>query len=331
MREFLKQHPVAVGLALVMHLLLLGFFVVKFDADRDLSGGQIVEPIRSQLIVTGQQQPKVSPKPLPKPKPDLAAEKERARLAEIEKTRQAEARELERKKLEDEIKRRDEEMAEKERLATLKKQQEVEARKLEEQKRQEEEQEQEEQRLKEEAERKLAAEKLEQEKLEQQKKDEAERLKKEQERLAKEEEARQQEQARKDAEAAERAAAAQAAREAELDAQLAEEEQLLIANRIAGLRGQYIFAIRQRIQSKWYPQDGLTAQQCRLEVIQAPNGTVLDVRSNVSARCTEQMRESVEQAVYRSDPLPEAPSREVFERNLVINFCTPDVPEEICQ
>jgi len=65
MREFLKQHPVAVGLALVMHLLLLGFFVVKFDADRDLSGGQMADPIKSELIITGQQQPKVTPKPKP--------------------------------------------------------------------------------------------------------------------------------------------------------------------------------------------------------------------------------------------------------------------------
>ena len=313
MRDFLKNHPIAIGLALVMHVLLLCFFVVKFDADRDLSGGQIAEPIKSELIITGQQKPILPAKPTP-PKPDpriqqrIEEEKERARLAEIEKAKQAEKRELEKQKLEEEIKKQEQEIAEKKRLAEIQKQQEVEERKLEELKRKEEE----EQRLKEEAEQKLAAEKL------------------EQERLAKEEADRLKEEARK-ADEAKKAAAAQAAREAELDAQLAEEEAQLKADRIAGLRGQYIFAIRQRVQSKWYPQDGLSEQRCRLEVTQAPNGTVLDVRSSVTSTCTEQMRDSVEKAVYRSDPLPEAPSREVFERIVVINFCTPDVPEENCQ
>jgi len=229
--------------------------------------------------------------------------------------------------LAEKIKQQEAELARKAEQEKEREQQEIEQRKLEEQKRKEEE-------LKKQAEleeqKRVEAQRLEQERLEQ---EEQERLKKEQQDKERKEREAEAERVKAEKEAAERAAreaAEMQAREDELAAQMAAEEQERRDKKRASLLSGYIFAIKQRVTSKWYRQDGLSKQRCRIEVIQAPNGTVLDVKSSTSPTCVEQMRESVEKAVYRSDPLPEAPSREVFDRSIVITFCTPDIEEELC-
>ena len=56
MLERLKEHPVAALLAVLTHLFLLAFFVVKFDLlDRDLTGGNVIETVEADLIVSPQQ------------------------------------------------------------------------------------------------------------------------------------------------------------------------------------------------------------------------------------------------------------------------------------
>ena len=329
MRDFIKEHPLAVGLAFIMHLLLLGFLVVKFDADRDLSGGHIAKPIQSELIIDNQRQEQLA-------RQAVVEEQQRQEQLKIDQQKAEEQEERIRLKEETEalaakIKQQEAELAEKKKLDEQQRLKEIEERKLEEEKKKAEEKEA---AIKKQAEldeqKRVEAEKQEKDRLE---KEEQERIKKEQEDKERAEREAEAERIKAEKEAADRAAqeaAEMQAREDELAAQMAAEEQELRDKKRASLLSGYIFAIKQRVTSKWYQQDGLREQRCRIQVIQAPNGTVLDVKSSTSPTCVEQMRESVEKAVYRADPLPEAPSREVFERNIVITFCTPDIEEGLC-
>lgn len=326
---FIKEHPIAVGLAFIMHLFLLCFLVVKFDADRDLSGGHIAKPIQSELIIDNQRQEQLAKQAVLEEQERQEQLKLEQQKAEQEAKQEAEKLRLQKEteELEAKIKQQEAELARKAQEEKEREQQEIEQRKLEEQKRKEEEQKKQ---AELEEQKKVEAQRLEKERLE---KEEQERVKKEQEekeRAEREAEAQRLKAEQEAKEKAAREAAEMQAREDALAAELEAEEQRLRDEKRASLLSGYIFAIKQRVTSKWYRQDGLSKQRCRIELIQAPNGTVLDVKSSTSATCVEQMRDSVEKAVYRSDPLPEAPSREVFERNIVITFCTPDIEEELC-
>lgn len=114
-------------------------------------------------------------------------------------------------------------------------------------------------------------------------------------------------------------AKAQAAKEAELKAQLAAEEGRASAVN-SGLLNQYVALIQQKIIRNWIkPPTAKAGLECEVKVSQAMGGTVLSVEVG---RCNGDaaVRASIEAAVQRASPLPDPPDPRLFERNLLFNF-----------
>jgi colicin import membrane protein len=108
-------------------------------------------------------------------------------------------------------------------------------------------------------------------------------------------------------------------REAELKRQLADEEhQSAVAS--GPLRDRYIASLRNRIQHAWIKPPSATAGvDCLVEVTQVPGGEVTAARVT-QCNGDSAVRQSIENAVYRASPLPDAPDPALFERNLVLRF-----------
>ena len=86
------------------------------------------------------------------------------------------------------------------------------------------------------------------------------------------------------------------------------------------LKQVYISDIRQKIQSSWLrPSNFQVGWECTVDVKQGPGGTVLDA---VARDCDgdEQFRNSVENAVYRAEPLPAPEDPSLFARDLKLVF-----------
>lgn len=321
----IKQHPWAVGVAALIHLLLLAFFVVNVEWHHDVGSVQSIQAQMStdqNKVNAIKEQMKQAPKPAPKPVEPEPVEPERdleqERLAEIQRQQEAEE-----KRLRDEAKL-EQQREDKQKQAELQLKREQERKKLAEDQRRKEDQRKEEKRkqaeLKKKQEQQRIAELAREKKAkaaEAEKKRKAELKRREDEarkkRLAAEKQRKLEQQ--KEQQEAERQAESE-----RIAAMIAEEETAMAAARVSSLKGQYMGAIKQRVQSRWLqPPDGASGE-CRVEVIQAPTGGVLDVRVQTSATCNEAMKESVEKAVWRSDPLPRAPDPRVFERQIIFTF-----------
>lgn len=159
----------------------------------------------------------------------------------------------------------------------------------------------------------------------------AEKAKKQAEIQAEQERKRAEENARKLAEALKKQE--QDAEQKRLDAILAEEEaQMRTAEeqfqkaarqrQLNTMLSQYIGAISNRIQSRWRKPAVMENQNvyCIVYVEQALGGYIqtVDVRKCIGG--DEQLRKSVEEAVWKSDPLPSPPDAELFQRELKITF-----------
>jgi colicin import membrane protein len=110
-------------------------------------------------------------------------------------------------------------------------------------------------------------------------------------------------------------AEAQAARQAEIDAETHRLE-VMSANAEAA----YIYAIQQRIVSRWVKPPTATAGiECIVNIRQLPGGEVLSV--NIG-RCNGDsvVRRSIEAAVRKASPLPTPTDPSVFDRNLRLEF-----------
>lgn len=120
---------------------------------------------------------------------------------------------------------------------------------------------------------------------------------------------------------AQRKAAAheRAARESDLDKQLAAEEHRLGAEN-AGLLGRYISELQARIERAWNrPPTARTGLHCTVFVTQVPGGTVTDVRLG-DCNGDAAVQQSITLAVFRASPLPAPPDPSLFERNLRLVF-----------
>jgi colicin import membrane protein len=118
---------------------------------------------------------------------------------------------------------------------------------------------------------------------------------------------------------AEAEAKAQQARQAELNAQLAAEEERTSAVN-AGLLNQYVALIQQKVMRYWIkPPTAKAGLQCEVKVTQATGGMVLSV---ALGRCNgdQAVRASIEAAVYQASPLPSPPDARLFDRNLTFVF-----------
>lgn len=291
MWQDIRNHPSALGIAVVLHLLAAIALLVTFDFELpEVGSTQPPQPaIVEAVAVSGAEY-------------DAA----RQRL-EDQKRREQEARvAAERERRAAEERRRREEQQRQQRAAEEKARQEAARREAEAQRQREAA----EQARREQAEREAAAQR-------------AAELKRQQEREAEERRLAEQREAERKAEqerlAAQMAAEEAAIREAERRQAEAEAQARLNAQ-LASLRDEYMAAIVARIQGNWErPLGAPNNQRARIYVRQARGGFITEVKM---LRCegTDAFCTSVLDAVWRSDPLPAPPRDEVFDEELEIEF-----------
>jgi colicin import membrane protein len=285
MAEFIRKHWAYLIAALLLHVLFAGVFgLTMLRMSRNAPPPQLA----IQAVVVDQSL-------LSRANRQQQRERERRRDQAIQRERE-QAAEQQRREQEETARREAEQRAEQERQVELKQREEADQKRLLEEQQVRERQE---------AERKREAE------AERERKAEAER-----QRVAEIE--RKQKEAEQKRRAAEEMRA-QEAREDELRRQLEEEEgRDQAAN--SGLLNQYIAMIEQRVVRNWNrPASARPGLECEVRVAQTPGGAVLSVQLG---RCNGDaaVRQSIENAVMRSSPLPPPPDPRLFERNLVLVF-----------
>ena len=300
MGSFLRQHPFAVGLSALLHVLLAAALTAGFDPSGRRRAAVPSEQMAIQATVVDESLIQAELERLERlEQEELQRQQEVARLAQEQAEAARREREEEERRLEAARQQAAEEARQEEvRLAELQRQREEEATRQRQEAEESARQEQE----------RLAA-------LERQRQEAEEAARREQERLAELERQRQAEEERR----RQAAARQQAELEAELQRALAAEDERRRAQE-AGLLDEYIRLIENRIQQNWIPPASATAGlECVVNVTQIPSGDVVDVRIG---RCNgdEAVVRSIEAAVLRSSPLPRPPIPALFERNLEVVF-----------
>ena len=296
--------PRSAIIAILVHVVVFSLFIVGFQM-KPKPNQAMVDPINivQAEVLDG-----------------AAIEQEKQRIRNEQEAR-------ERKKREEQLR--------KQRAAEEKKRQEEEAKRRAEEKRQEEikqaqeEKRQAEEKAKKEAEARQKAE-LERKQAEEakkaaEKKAEEERIRAEENAKKLAEELKKQEEARKRAEAEAEQKRRQAIIEQEEAEIRAEQERAAKAARqreLNTLLSQYIGAIQSKVQNRWRKPPGTdtTNAYCKVYVKQAVGGYIEEVVVKQCSGGDEQFRKSVEEAVWKSDPLPAPPDDELFQRELIITF-----------
>lgn len=110
-----------------------------------------------------------------------------------------------------------------------------------------------------------------------------------------------------------------AARRAQLQAEIANEEKARDA-RLASLQQKYVALIKQKVTNSWIPPastpDNLS---CTVLVSQVPGGTVTNVQIP-SCNGDDAVVQSIITAVYRASPLPNPPDPSLFDRSVKFTF-----------
>ncbi len=304
MQSELLKHPKALLFSVILHVVFLGIFFLNFNfvADPKLQKqGQVAKTVKAEIIDHKQLEALERNKQEARLKQVMEKKKQaQAENAKLEKKR-AEAKKLKlaeekRRKAVAEKKKKEtaRKLAEAKKNAELKKQQKAEVkRKSEEQKKKQLAEAKKKREHLENLEQEKQAKLVEQKRLEQEKKiQEAEKR-----RLAEQERKRQ-----------------QADKKAKLDS---EENQ----RRLNTLREAYRLAIRQKIERNWrQPQESGKMPDCEVRVLQGPGGIILDVTFGDCKGGTTTYRLSIENAVYKAEPLPKPGDPALFERELVIRF-----------
>lgn len=107
-----------------------------------------------------------------------------------------------------------------------------------------------------------------------------------------------------------------------LKKQLAEEERQRYLNsaRVKKLRSQYVKLIERHVGKKWIKPASTTSDMfCEVIITQNRAGTVLSVKTE-KCKGDKAFQQSVERAVLRASPLPDPPSADVFDRNILFTF-----------
>ncbi len=114
------------------------------------------------------------------------------------------------------------------------------------------------------------------------------------------------------------AAALQRQLEEEATAQRAAQKR----KQMLSLRETYISAISAKVRDNWRTPARISPKaQCDLRITQTPKGSVTSVKVlNCNEFATKQFKEAAEKAVYRSEPIPEPPVKELFERVITFEF-----------
>lgn len=292
--ELIKKHPLALLLSVAGHILIVALLVINNRKSADTAAPVAVEPMKAVVIDAA----KVND--AAKKLKDIEKQKLAASAAKRKNEEDALRRLTNKRKKEEERlkkaavdraaleKKRKEESA---KLAQLEKQRQAELKKKEKEKQ--------------ETERKRKETQKRQAEKEKQRKEEEKRKALERERVAALEAERVKEEARLKAVEAKRQA----------DSNRKE------VRRLQGLNAQYKAAVGQKIQRNWIKPPGLAVGiKCEVTVIQLPTGDIVEVSVQ---RCTgggDSFRRSVENAVWKSDPLPQPPDAQLFQRQINITF-----------
>ncbi|MGF1548739.1 MAG: cell envelope integrity protein TolA [Thiotrichales bacterium] len=317
MFEQIRKHPTAVLVALAIHVLLFAFFIIRLDWHHEtpahgepitatLVGGnpalakleRQIEPPKPAPVPESEPVPE-PPKPVeppqpPEPDPEELRRVEQQRLEAAEQQRAAEKRKQEEARRQAELTQRAQEEEARRQAEVKQRQQQEETRKREEAKKKADEEKRlaDEKRKKDEDQRKQAAAEAQKAEAQKRQRDEERRL--EQARLA-------------SALAAEESALASAAE----------------GRKMNSLKAQWKSAIQRKVQGRWIKPAGTPAGRCEVDVVQSTSGNLIDVRVISSASCPPVMLQSVERAVWGSDPLPTAPDPRIFERQIRFTFEPP--------
>jgi len=303
----LLKHPRAMALSIGFHLVVIVAILINFhfsDSTNLVKQADLAKTVKAEII--DQQQ-------LDAQKNRKKKEQEARRKRELEKQKkekQAKAREAEKKRQQAEQKKRN--------IALEKKKQEeakriAEAKTLAEQKRKQQEQliKQQETKKQEELKKQLAAEK--QKKL-------AEEKRKREEKIAREAEQKRLEAERLKQEADKRRLAEEdlKRRQQELNEKLKAEES---QRRLNSLLKAYQLAIMQKIKRNWVrPPESGKMPACEVTVLQGPGGIILDVSFGACQDVTPTYRLSIENAVYKAEPLPKPGDPSLFDREIDLTF-----------
>lgn len=284
--QMVKRYPIAMGLSVIVHIMLLVVLVVGLEHTSTPAAPQHkqVKTMEAVVVDAGA----------------VKAEAEKLKKAEQQKKQQEETRKQQLQNEMDQARERREK--EEQRIADLqRKQKESEQTEKLKQKKLEQERKEKQQEL---------------DKLEKQKQAEQKKLAEIAEKRKAEEDA---EKKRKDAAEAE---ARRKQEEADLQRKMAEEEQKRAANnsRLQSLRDQYLLQIQQHISRNWLQPAKMSAGwQCEVKVQQNAMGDILSVQM-VNCNGSEAFRGSVEQAVIKSSPLPVPREPDVFDKTLRFIF-----------
>jgi len=301
----IKNHPILFGLSIALHLALIAILMVSMSHTTapKMPPAKKVDTVKAVIIDASVVEKEVE-------KLRLAEEKERNK-----KIAQKNQLDREAKKAREQRKKEEQRIADLKRKEKQRKQELAKKEKAEKEKKQKE----------------LAKLKKQQQELEKKRQAEQQKLAAiEARRKAEEEAARQkklaEEEAARQKKLAEEAEIRRQAQEAEMRQQMLEEERRLAKQSAENqkLLVQYISDIQRKVQRSWNAPPGMTAGwSCEIMVEQNRFGDVLNVQMN---QCTgsDAFKSTVERAVRKASPLPEAPNNDVFEKKVNFIF-RPDV------
>ncbi len=303
----LRRYPQALMLSVLLHVgLLIAIFVnIDFDDNKKLlKQGEQVKTVKAEVIDQQQLEASKAKKQAEIEKKKKAEQALKKRKADAEKKKRDDAKrkaDAKKKKLAEEKRKK----AEAKRKAEVKKKAEAKKKAAEKQKKLAEvkHKKAEEKRIA--AEKKAAEEKriaqekriADQKAVEKRKAEEAKQAEARKRRLAEEEQKRKQD---------------------ELRAQLEAEE---TQRRLKADRSAYELAIQQKITRNWIrPQESGKMPTCEVRVLQGPGGIILDVTFGSCPGGTATYRASIENAVYKAEPLPKPSDPALFDREIMVSF-----------
>lgn len=108
----------------------------------------------------------------------------------------------------------------------------------------------------------------------------------------------------------------------QLDEEAAAQRKAQKRKQLVSLRESYISAISAKVRNNWRTPARISPKaQCDLQIIQTPKGNVTSVKIlNCNEFASKQFKDAAEKAVYRSEPLPLPPVKELFERKITFEF-----------
>lgn len=345
MLTFVRRHPVAFVFSLLVHLTVIVAVLIQWrttpdaiqvqlqnQASAESIAGQRVAPMKTFAVDATAVQAQIErikaeeeAKKQEQARLKAEAEKEQARLTEIQKQRKLEKKRAEEAKRLAEAEKRKAE-AERRKAAEAKRQADIEKQRVEAEQRRAAAEKAKAEKARREA---RLAEKQKQQAREQIAKAEAQRKLEEEKRQALEAEiAEKAEEKKKLQEATLQAQLEQerARQEALLEQQLAEEEasrrESQKRQQLLSLKETYVSSIAAKVKDNWRTPARISDQaQCELDITQSPGGKVTSVKVlNCNEFAGEPFKDAAVKAVYRSEPLPEPPVPELFERNIKFVF-----------